>query len=217
MTIVLRGMLDVLASLVAPYRCAACDGDVRRGRAFCPACAATLVRAENLDARRTAAFVYGGAIAQALKRFKFDDRPDLAPALLAGLRAHLPLLMQARPDLVVPVPLHPARLIERGYNQAALLARPLARWLGVPCATRALRRSVATERQTALSRAARSVNVDQVFVPGECASLGGRTVLLVDDVETTGATLGACSRALLTGGASAVRTLVIARAEPGEP
>jgi ComF family protein len=217
MAIVLQGMLAVLASLVAPARCAACDGEVRRGTAFCPVCAATLVRAENPEPGRVAAFVYGGAIAQTIRRFKFDDRPDLAPALLAGLHAQLPRLKGAGADLVVPVPLHPTRLIERGYNQAALLARPLARWLALPCATRALRRSVATERQTALSREERSANVDHVFVPGEVGRLNGRTVLLVDDVETTGATLAACGQALMRGGARAVRTAVVARTESVGP
>jgi ComF family protein len=203
----------VLGTLVAPARCAACDGDVRHGTAFCPACAATLVRATNETPDRTAAFLYGGAIAQAVRRFKFDDRPDLAQALLAGLRVHLPRLASLHTDLVVPVPLHPGRLIERGYNQAALLARPLAAWLGVPCATRALVRAVATQRQTELSREARSTNVERAFLPAPRSPLLGLSVLLVDDVETTCATLAACSHALREGGARTVQSVVIARAD----
>jgi ComF family protein len=211
MEAILRGVLGVLADLVGPTRCAACDGEARRGTAFCPPCAATLVRSSNADPERTAAFVYGGAIAQALKRFKFDDHPDLAPALIAGLAPHLPRLRVA--TLVVPVPLHPSRLVERGYNQAALLARPLARSLGAPCAMRALERLVATARQTELTRAARARNVERAFMPLERSRLVGQTVLLVDDVETTGATLAACRAAVMAGGARAVHTIVIARTD----
>jgi len=211
-----QGLVEVVARLVAPAGCAACDGAVAHGRAFCPPCAATLVRAEVRDRDRLAAFVYGGAIAEALRRFKFNDRPDLTRPLLAGLHTCLPRLEETPVDLVVPVPLHPARLVERGYNQAALLARPLARWLAAPCAPRALGRSVATARQTELTREARSSNVERAFAALEPARLAGRSVLLVDDVETTGATLAACGRALLDGGARAVRSVVVARAETGD-
>jgi ComF family protein len=179
-------------------------------------CAASLVRSEGPDTSRLAAFVYGGAVAQALRRFKFDDRPDLALALLAGLHPHLPGLRRNPTEIVVPVPLHPTRLVERGYNQAALLARPLARWLGLPFAPRALGRSVATARQTELTRAARTANVARAFVAIERSRLSGRAVLLVDDVETTGSTLAACAGALFEGGARSVRTVVIARADPHE-
>ena len=209
-----RALAAALASLVAPSRCAACDEPAPWATAFCPACASTLVRARNPDDHRLAAFVYGAAIAEALRRFKFDDRPDLAPALLAGLVRHSSVRVRdARPDLVVPVPLHPSRLVERGYNQSALLARPLARALGIPWAARALARVVATERQTELARTARASNVERAFVATRGASLSGRRVLLVDDVETTGATLDACRRAVMAGGASDVLSVVVARAE----
>ena len=210
---VLDGLVDLLGRVVSPARCAGCDADLRHGRAFCAACVSTLVRAGNPDPQKLAMFVYGGAIAEALRRFKFDERPDLASALLAGIHPHLADLSKAAVDIVVPVPLHPARLVERGYNQAALLARPLSRRLGLPCLSRALRRPVATARQTDLSGPARAANVDRAFVAADPVRLAGRVVLLVDDVETTGSTLAACGRALLGGGARAVRTLVVARAD----
>jgi ComF family protein len=209
MDAILRGALEVLADLVGRQRCAGCDGETRRRTAFCSVCVTTLVRASNPDPERTAAFVYGGAIAQAVKRLKFDDRPDLAPLLLAGFAAHLPRLRTS--TLVVPVPLHPSRLVERGYNQAALLARPLADLLEIRCAARALARPLATARQTELTREARGVNVRHAFVANEPERLAGEVVLLVDDVETTGATLAACRTALLSGGARAVHSLVVAR------
>jgi len=209
----LGAMLNGVGWLVAPTRCAACDAPARHATAFCPPCATTLIRATNPDGDRLAAFAYGGAIAAAIRRFKFDDRPDLCAALVAGWGVFLPRMVSDPVDLVVPVPLHPQRLVERGYNQAALLARPVARWLGVPFAARALVRRVATDRQTELAREARVENVENVFAATEPRVLAGRRVLLVDDVETTGATLAACMAALRVGGAVAVRTAVVARAE----
>jgi ComF family protein len=115
-------------------------------------------------------------------------------------------------DLVVPVPLHPRRLIERGYDQAALLAAPIARRLGVPFAPRAVVRIRETPPQASLDREARIANVAAAF---RCASTSasrveGSRVLLVDDVRTTGATLAACARTLHEAGARAVLTLVLA-------
>ncbi len=214
MRLLIQGLLETLACLVAPSRCAACDGDVPPATAFCPTCARTLVRATNPDAGRIAAFEYGGALAQALRRFKFDDRPDLARALLAGLALEMPRLALPRVDIVVPVPLHPSRLVERGYNQAALLAGPLARSLGVPASMQALARAVATDRQTELSRPDRAANVRGAFVASDHAAVRGRAILLVDDVETTGATLAACRSALMSAGAGSARSVVIARAQP---
>lgn len=111
-------------------------------------------------------------------------------------------------DVVVPVPLHAGRLAERGYNQAALLARPVARVIGAPLACRALVRVRATERQASLDREARLANVVDAFA---CrGDVRGRRVLLVDDVTTTGATLNACRSALAVAGARDVVALVLA-------
>ncbi len=210
MSPLLRGLADLLSSVVAPPACAACDGAVPRGTAFCVTCAGTLVRATNPDPDRIAAFEYGGAVALSLKRFKFDDRPDLTRALVAGLARELPGLSGV--EVVVPVPLHPSRLVERGYNQAALLARPIAKLLGSPWAPHALARVVTTERQTDLRREERVANVRGAFRGVEVARLAGRAVLLVDDVETTGATLAGCRAALEAVGVRSTRTLVVARA-----
>lgn len=188
---------DLFGELVSPERCAACDARVKFRTAFCPACAATLVRAKVDDA----VFEYGGAMARAIHRMKYEDRPDLARPLGAALvriAARLPTV-----DAVVPVPLHPKRLAQRGFNQSALLAAPLARMLGVPHVPRVMVRVRDTPRQAELDRGARlqaplgafSADPDRVC---------GRRWLLVDDVRTTGATLAACARALKTGGAASV-------------
>jgi ComF family protein len=224
MHFLLRALIELLAGAVAPNRCAACDADVPLMTAFCKACAGTLVplsegclaadrRAKVERAKRDlAAFVYGGAIAQTILRMKFEKRPDLARPLAAGLCRTARLLGADRPDLVVPVPLHPRRLVERGYNQAALLAAPVAKTLQAEFLPGALQRSRETEPQKSLDRDARSKNLEGAFAAGRSKAVRDRRVLLVDDVRTTGATLSACSAVLLEAGAREVHTLVVAQA-----
>jgi ComF family protein len=113
-------------------------------------------------------------------------------------------------DCMVPVPLHPRRLRERGYNQAALISKRLAVDIGLPVLPGVLVRSRMTESQTRLNAFDRRQNVDGAFdVPG--AECDGRSVLLVDDVCTTGSTLQACADALRLAGAVGVYALTVAR------
>jgi ComF family protein len=205
--------LDVLAALVAPPRCAACDEPVGPGAAFCAACASTVERSPDEEAGAVAAFLYGGAVSVAVTRMKYASRPDLARPLGDLLwRALAPRAPSLRDALVVPVPLHATRLAERGFNQSALLARRLARHLGAPFAPLALARRRDTPRQATLDRDARLSNVRDAFAVRQPRRVRGRTVLLVDDVRTTGATLGACATALRGAGAVEVATVVVARA-----
>ncbi|MDY6868125.1 MAG: ComF family protein [Chloroflexota bacterium] len=113
-------------------------------------------------------------------------------------------------ELVIPVPLSPFRIKERGYNQSALLARPLAMSLSLNYQPYALKRIRNTRSQVELSATERRINVEGAFqaVP---ELVRGKSVLLVDDVTTTGSTLNECSRALTLGGASAVYCLTLAR------
>jgi ComF family protein len=208
-----RFAMELLASAVAPNSCAACDADVPMMRAFCPTCAATLTRAEARDPRHVAAFVYGGAIARAISRLKFEQRPDLARPLASALRRAACTFEADPPEVVTPVPLHPARLIERGFNQSALLSGPIAKDLGARFLPRALARIRETERQVGLDRAARLKNVADGFSVPRPTLVSGRSVLLVDDVRTTGSTLPACANVLLRAGARDVRTLVVAQAD----
>lgn len=115
----------------------------------------------------------------------------------------------AQADLVVPMPLHPRRLAERGFNQAVELARPLARVRGLPLGLAVVRKLRDIPAQAGLDREARLRNPRGVF---ECdASLEGQRVIVVDDVMTTGATLGELARTLKRQGASWVGNLVVAR------
>jgi ComF family protein len=117
----------------------------------------------------------------------------------------------ATSDVLVPVPLHPRRLRERGFNQSALLAREIARRTGKATCPDALRRRLDTVPQAGLSAAARRRNVRDAFAVQRRAAVAGRTVVLVDDVLTTGATALACARRLGEAGAREVRLLTVAR------
>src|SRR4051812_19484674 len=105
-------LLDVLGEIVAPNACASCDEPIGARLLFCASCAATVARAKDPGAT----FVYEGAIANAVVRTKFRSRPDL------GARLGRAMDVRGELDVVVPVPLHPRRLAERGYNQSALIA-----------------------------------------------------------------------------------------------
>lgn len=198
-----EGLLDALA----PPECAACDAPLPPGEAgFCSACAPLLEAARG---RPRASYVYGGPLADAIRRFKYGPRSELAP-VLAGLAMPSALELAGHVDAIVPVPLHARRERERGFNQAGLLARILARELAVPYLPAALLRVRDTPAQASLDVARRSENVRAAF--RATGPLPAR-VLLFDDVRTTGATLAECASALLAGGATQVHPLVLARVE----
>lgn len=197
-----------LGEIVGPTTCAACDAGVMPLTLFCPPCAASVEVARAIERRGIATrpvFQYGGAVAAAIMRLKYADRSDLGPRLGAWMAGRAAKLIA--PDVVVPVPLHPKRLAARGYNQSLLLAVPIARQLGVTLAPRLLSRTRDTSHQTELDRSARWENVRGVFVARERVP---RSVILVDDVRTTGATIDSCARALIEEGASHVVALVFA-------
>lgn len=115
------------------------------------------------------------------------------------------------PDLLVPVPLHPKRLRWRGFNQSVVLAREVGRIWNLPMDPMILVRSKETSPQTQLSEEDRRKNVRNAFVLNPAKSVEGKTILLVDDIYTSGATVNACSRELLRGGAKEVQVLTLAR------
>ena len=164
-------------------------------------------------ARGRAALVYAGSGRRLALALKHGDRPDLAPALGRWLAvAAAPLV---GPDtLVVPVPMHPLRLLRRKYNQAALLAAAVARAHKLRALPAALRRQRYTPMQDHRSVADRFENVSDAIIASRRAqgTLAGRPVLLVDDVMASGATLAAGAAALAAAGAGPVSVAVLARA-----
>ncbi|HET6370449.1 MAG TPA: phosphoribosyltransferase family protein, partial [Nitrospiria bacterium] len=114
-------------------------------------------------------------------------------------------------DIVIPIPLHPARLREREFNQAALLARPLAKHLSVSFMVDLLDRVLPTPQQVGLSREERARNVRKAFAVRQPDSIAGKRILLVDDVFTTGATLNEAAKSLKKKGAKDVIACALAR------
>jgi predicted amidophosphoribosyltransferase len=165
--------------------------------------------------RGRAAIAYRGTGRRLALSLKNHDRTDL-PRAMAGwmLRAAAPILTEAM--LVAPVPLHRWRLLTRRYNQSALLSAAVARAAGLPHCPDLLARRRATPSQQG-GQDARFENVADAFAVPESRRdrLAGREVLLVDDVMTSGATLGACAEACLRAGAREVRVLALARAVRG--
>ena len=196
-------LLEGFLTLISPSRCAGCDEPSESTGVFCYSCTALVERASGASA----VFEYGGPIADAIQRFKYDGRSELGAVLASWMVEHAER-WAGEVDAVIPVPLHWRRRRARGYDQAALLARPLARSLGVPVLLRGLRRVRNTPSQVDLPHAERQRNIAGAFAPWRLS--GVRRVLLVDDVRTTGATLRAASAALKAGGVAQVQPFVLA-------
>jgi len=178
-------------------------------------CAACTARPRAFD-RARAACLYDEASRDLILKLKHADRTDLAGLMARWLsRSARPLLADV--DVVVPVPLHRWRLLRRRYNQAAEIARPLARGQGLAFLPDALERVRDTATQGGKSATGRRRNVAGAFAVRETMRdrLAGRRVLLVDDVLTTGATAQACARALKAAGAATVHVAVIAKVRAG--
>ena len=174
-------------------------------------CAACLARPRAFS-RARAACLYDDASRDLILKFKHADRTDLARLFSRWIgRAAADLLAEA--DAVAPVPLHPARMLARRYNQAAEVARPLAKARGLAYLPGALVRTRRTETQGGKSGSGRRRNVAGAFVvpPSRRSKVEGRRIVLIDDVMTTGATAEGCAKALLAAGARAVDLAVIAR------
>lgn len=206
-------LLTGASSQAQPW-CDLCEATLEPIDAACPRCGmpgdADVPCADCLEAPPPfdgvlAPFLYGAAIADALHRFKYEDRPEFARMLAASLARTPPPDV----DVVSWVPLHPKRRRERGYDQAFLLARSLARRWRLPCRA-LLARTRATQRQVGRHRDERAHNVAGAFIAS--ADVRGQRVLLVDDVITTGATAAEAARALRAAGAAAVHMAAVARA-----
>lgn len=188
--------------------CARCGRSLPRAGAHCAGC--HLEQTPLQEVRAVCAFE--GAARDAVHALKYNGMFSVAVPL-AELMAQRYPQWSARVDLILPVPLHPERVRERGYNQAALLVRHLCRSLNVAYgvdAEGALWRTRHTRPQVGLDRVQRRQNVEGAFA-ADRTYVHGKNVLLIDDVCTSGATMAAAANALLNEGASTVRGYCFAR------
>jgi ComF family protein len=223
-----------LLDLIYPPRCPGCG---RMGVAFCERCRAQVgliappvcrrcgcalpqdglcarCRAlpSNLDGILAVA-VFADPLRQAIHALKYENNTALAAPLGSMMVGLWQLGGMPQADLILPVPLHTRRHAERGYNQSRLLARVLGRGVGVPVDERILVRQRHTLPQVGLGVSERQQNVEGAFA---CrGDLQGKTMVVVDDVCTTGATLEACAAALRASGAAGVWGFTLARAHCG--
>ena len=153
-------------------------------------------------------FGYDGAVLDAIHSLKYRHNVGIAPALgrLIALSGCVP---DEKVDIVVPVPLHPSRLRKRGFNQSLLIARPIAGALRAKIDYTGLKKIKSTKDQIGLDEKERAENMKGAFAAA-LKAFDGKTVLLVDDVYTTGATIRACSSALVRAGAR-VYAITLAR------
>ncbi|MDP2878197.1 MAG: ComF family protein [Sulfuricella sp.] len=205
------------ASTLNQLLCAGCDADLSHySTPACPVCAlpalgdqvcgACLQHPPAFD-RTLAAFSYNFPIDRLLHAFKYSGNLALIEILakpLAELAVGHP-----KPDLLLPMPLHPSRLKERGLNQSLEIAKPISRWLDIPLAAEACRRTRDTPTQAGLKLRERRRNVRGAFACD--LDLRGKSVAVLDDVMTTGATLEEISRALRLRGATTISAWVVAR------
>lgn len=206
----------------ADVACASCAAALPWNAPACRCCALPLGFSSSLSAcnaclsdappqdRAWAAFRYEAPVAEGIRELKFHAR--LAPAHVLGrlMAQRLAARAEPLPELLVPVPLHDARLRRRGYNQALEISRELARRLSLRVLPHAARRSRPTLEQTRLDAAERRRNVRGAFTVEEDA-LRNRHVALLDDVITTGATLAELARAARAAGARRIEVWAAAR------
>jgi ComF family protein len=231
----LHSWLAAGLDLIFPPTCATCG---RVGHLICPTCAQQAEPAPLAVCRRCgrvqaapvercaqcatvadpplaqvhAAALHTSPVREFIHLLKYEQRPDLAPALGRYLAAALLRPewdgLRDRFDAVAPVPLHAERLAERGYNQAELLARALSRRAHIPLRTDLIRRARHTRSQVGLNAHERADNVEDAFLASPACA--GLNLLLVDDVYTTGATLTACATAARRANANLVCGLTLA-------
>lgn len=227
-----RWLLDTLL----PPLCPGCDIEIASTRWLCSACRRAFRRAPRQsicfpcreetrpggvrDAgkecrypghrdRGRAAFWLESPLDRIVHAFKYGGRSDLGRPL--G-RMMLKALPRPGADLLLPIPLHPVRRRERGYNQAELLARELSVAWGIPIVPDLVNRTRSTHTQARVPEAERADNVSGAFEMPVPSWAEGRSIALVDDVATTGSTAGAVARALVEAGAVEVNILVLALA-----
>ncbi len=199
-------------TLIGPPMCRHCGYPLPQVVADDPLCGECAAQPPIYD-RARAALRYDDGSRGIILRFKHADRTDIVQTF-GRLMTNAGQELFDRSDLIVPVPLHRWRLLQRGYNQSAMLAHALQRATGIAAVPDLIQRTTATASQQGLSGDQRLRNITSSAFrlhPWHRSKIAGKNVLLIDDVLTTGATITACTRVLRAGGAQLVHVLTLAR------
>lgn len=234
-----RRLLDAALDIVYPPKCMACAEiiskdepyrlceDCRSGLHYldgdtCLVCGRQIFLSvgkcsscsehEYAFTRNFAALSYGGVSRRILLRYKYNNNRQFAARLARIVFDNTPALLNimSKVDFLTPVPLHKKRLRERGFNQAELLAAELAHVYEKPHHAHILSRTRATEKQSLLNAAERRANISGAFAVADHDVCNGKTILLVDDIFTSGATLDGCAKVLLGAGCRCVFCVSVA-------
>lgn len=185
--------------------CAKCGEQITSRSKYCLRCKGSKPKFD----RCWSPLLYEGDVVKLIRNFKYHNQQYFAETL-GNFLVEEYVLQGLECDFIVPVPLHKERKKQRGFNQAQLLAKQMNAMLGLPVVTEVLKRVKNTQTQTELTKQEREANVKKAFAVQNKQVLAGRTVLLVDDVYTTGSTLNECASELLHAGASKVFCLTLA-------
>lgn len=218
---------EALKDFFFPNSCVICGSSAPDDVPLCPGCREDIISTSQsycAPDRRLAAIdnvvvllPYNTKSRTAIHALKYHGMHTLCP-YFGELLVHKTMETYGPIDntAVIPVPLHPARFRERGYNQSALIAHGFTQVTGAALADNIISRAVNTSTQTTLSEDERRRNVQDAFTCGDTIPINGGSFIIIDDVLTTGSTLGACAELLKNRGAALVTAAVIATPHPGE-
>lgn len=189
--------------------CVCCGAPLKEERySYCEQCESDVHQFNQARA----SFRYEEGVAQLIWRLKYSSETTLAPILGEWMNDTLNQTGWEF-DVIVPVPLHPKRQRQRGYNQAGLLADEVGKWQATKVLRNGLVRNKSTQTQITLNRKQRLKNLSDVFTVVDQHLVSGKSILLIDDVYTTGATADQCSKVLYEAGAENVDVLTVAHTE----
>lgn len=207
---------NTLKSVFTEKRCPICHAPHLNKKLLCSACYTEIIT-DSADAEKTNGLnvyyyaPYSGLLRDLVIDWKFNNNFGYS-ALLSQLSSSVAesIPETSRPDIIIPVPLHPSRLRKRGFNQSRIIAGSVATVLHVKLSDSALVRNRKTIPQVKLSKEKRTENLKNAFTADE-SIVAGKNILLVDDVYTTGSTIHECSRTLIDAGAVKIEVMVLAK------
>jgi len=214
-------LLQSCISVILPMQCVSCNSrSAIYPLPICTPCKNTLLEYKSPEVLSSehlnmifSCRAYEGTIRECIKIFKYYGNMELLKVFKDIISTFLSniSLFPSDIDLILPVPMYPGRRLTRGYNQAELIAQIVCSETSLPLKSRILIKTKDTPPQMSLSRSERIKNMKHSFVVSDRLSITGKSILMVDDIITTGATLEACARELLHSGARSVLAFTMAR------